>query len=112
MGFFIFKIILSGLLISFASWLSVKKPYLAGFIISLPLISLISIALSYNEHRNYEKTLMFAKSILVGIPVSLMFFIPFLFSKTFELNFLSTYLLGIFFLIIGYFIHKYITNFI
>ena len=38
---------------------------LAGFIISLPLISLISIALSYNEHRNYEKTLMFAKSILL-----------------------------------------------
>lgn len=110
MGFFILKVIFSGLLISFASWLSLKKPSLAGFLISLPLISLISVAMSYGEHRNFEKTLIFAKSILIGIPVSLMFFIPFLFSKTIGLNFVSTYFLGIIFLIIGYFLHKYITN--
>ena len=40
---FALKVLFSGLIIAFASWLSVKKPILAGFIIALPLMSLISI---------------------------------------------------------------------
>ena len=40
---FALKVIFSGMIIAFASWLSVKKPVLAGFIIALPLMSLISI---------------------------------------------------------------------
>ncbi len=111
MGFFVFKVIISGLIISFASWLSLKKPALAGFIISLPIVSLIAIVLSYNEHKNFEKTTVFAKSIVVGVPISLMFFVPFFFAKSLEMNFISTYVLGIFFLIIGYFIHRFITSF-
>jgi len=34
--FFIVKILISALLIAFASWLAGKKPVLAGFIIALP----------------------------------------------------------------------------
>ena len=40
---FALKVIFSGIIIAFASWLSIKKPILAGFIIALPLMSLISI---------------------------------------------------------------------
>ena len=111
MGFFIFKVIISSLIISFASWLSLKRPSLAGFIISLPIVSLITVALSYYEHKNLEKTTILAKSIIVGVPISLMFFVPFFFAKIFEMNFISTYALGIFFLLIGYFVHKFITSF-
>ena len=111
MLFFTLKVLLSGLIIAFASWLSFKKPSLAGFIIALPLVSIITILFSYIEHKNFEKTMLFAKSILVGIPASLMFFLPFFFSKTLGMNFLTTYILALFFLIIGYFIHRYVTNF-
>jgi len=111
MLFFIIKVLISGLIISFASWLSLKKPALAGFLISLPLISIISILFSYNEHKNLEKTIVFSKSILVGIPISLTFFLPFFFSKSLGLGFYSTYFLGIILLIIGFFIHKLITSF-
>ena len=111
MLFFIFKVILSGLTIAFASWLSIKKPSLAGFIIALPLMSIISILFSYIEHKNFDKTILFVKSIFVGIPTSLLFFIPFFFSKYIGMNFLTTYISGFIFLIFGYFIHKYITNF-
>jgi hypothetical protein len=52
----------------------------------------------------------FAKSIFVGVPISLMFFIPFLFSKQLNLSFFQAYFLGIVILIVGYFIHKNITN--
>ena len=68
---FIAKVLLAALVIAFASWLSVKKPILAGFIIALPLLSILSIAFSYAEHKNLDKTILFAKSIVIGIPLGI-----------------------------------------
>ena len=62
---FIAKVISAALIIAFASWLSGQNPKLAGFIIALPLVSLIAIAFSYYEHNDLEKTILFTKSILV-----------------------------------------------
>ena len=109
---FVFKVFFSGLLIAFASWLSVKKPVLAGFIIALPLMSLISIFFSYLEHKDMDKTVTFSKSILVGVPASLTFFIPFFFAKQFGFSFFTTYFIGIIFLIFGFFTHKFIMNYL
>ncbi len=107
---FILKVVVSSILISLTSWMSFKKPVLAGFLISLPIASLITILFSYLEHKNFEKTVVFAKSIFIGVPISLLFFVPFIFSKHLNLNFIQTYLSGILILVIGYFIHKYLTN--
>ena len=109
---FLAKVLLAALVIAFASWLSGKKPELSGFIIALPIASIIAIAFSYLEHKNTENTVIFAKSILVGIPVSYLFFLPFFFAKNFNMNFWLVYGLGIILLLIGYFIHKYITSLI
>ena len=75
--FFFFKIALSALVIAAASWLSGKYPKLAGFIIALPLATLIALVLSYTEHKNAETTITFAKSILIGVPASYFFFFSF-----------------------------------
>ncbi len=109
---FLAKVLLAAIIISFASWLSGKKPELSGFIIALPIASIIAIAFSYLEHKNTENTVIFAKSILVGVPVSYLFFLPFFFVKSLNMNFWMIYTLGILFLIIGYFIHKHITSII
>ena len=109
---FLLKVLLAALVIAFASWLSGKKPELSGFIIALPIASIIAIAFSYLEHKNTENTVIFAKSILVGIPVSYLFFLPFFFAKNFNMNFWLIYGLGIILLLIGYFVHKYITSLI
>ena len=109
---FLAKVLLAALVIAFASWLSGKKPELSGFIIALPIASIIAIAFSYLEHKNTENTVIFAKSILVGVPVSYLFFLPFFFAKNFNMNFWLVYGLGIILLLIGYFIHKYITSLI
>ena len=111
MVFFVIKILISSLIISLASWLSFKKPALAGFLISLPLVSIIAIYFSFNEHKSLEKTIIFSKSILVGIPISLTFFLPFFLSKSLGFGFYFTFFLGILFLLIGFFVHKYITSF-
>ncbi len=107
---FLSKIFLAAFVIAFASWLSGKKPELSGFIIALPLASIVAIAFSFLEHKNTENTVIFAKSILVGVPVSYIFFLPFFFAKNLNMNFWLIYGLGIFLLVIGYFVHKYITN--
>ena len=109
---FLAKVLLAALVIAFSSWLSGKKPELSGFIIALPIASIIAIAFSYLEHKNTENTVIFAKSILVGIPVSYLFFLPFFFAKNFNMNFWLIYGLGIILLLIGYFVHKYITSLI
>jgi hypothetical protein len=53
---------------------------------------------------------LFAKSILIGVPVSYLFFVPFFFAKNFNMNFWMIYGLGIILLIVGYFVHKYLTS--
>ena len=109
---FLGKVILAALVIAFASWLSGKKPELSGFIIALPLASILALAFSYLEHKNTESSVIFAKSILVGVPVSYLFFLPFFFAKSLNMNFWLIYILGILLLIIGYFVHKFIVSII
>jgi len=85
---------------------------LAGFIIALPLVSLIAILFSYYEHNDTEKTIMFTKSIFIAVPASYLFFLPFFFAKSLNMNFAIIYASGLLLLVVGYFIHKYIVNFI
>ena len=54
---FLVKVLLAASVIAFASWLSGKKPGLSGFIIALPIASIIAIAFSYLEHKNTENTI-------------------------------------------------------
>ena len=109
---FIAKILLASLIIAFASWLSSKKPELSGFIIALPIASMIALAFSFLEHKNIENSVVFAKSILIGVPISYLFFLLFFFAKHLNMNFWLIYGLGLILLVIGYLIHKYITSFI
>ncbi len=107
---FFFKIVLSALVIAAASWLSGKYPKLAGFIIALPLATLIALVLSYTEHKNAETTITFAKSILIGVPASYFFFLPFFFAKSFNMNFWLIYATGLALLVVAFFVHKYIVS--
>ena len=108
MFLFILKVLISSIIISTASLLSVKKPGLAGFIIALPIASIIVLVFSYLEFQDKEKTFLFAKSILTGIPISLLFFVPFFLSQTFEMSFWFTWTSGILLIVIGFFLHKYL----
>lgn len=104
----IVKIVISVSVIVFASWLSGKKPELAGFVIALPLASMLVLAFSYAEYQNAENSVRFAKSILAAIPLSLLFFVPFLLAQKLPLGFWGIYASGIALLIVGYFAHVFI----
>lgn len=102
---FVIKIFLAAGLIAFASWLSGQRPVLAGFIIALPLSSFISLMFSYQQYRNMDKLNEYARSILIAVPLSLVFFIPFLLNKWLKLGFVATMLSAVGLLVAAYWIH-------
>ncbi len=104
------KIIISAVAIAFSAWLAGKKPELAGFIIALPLASILALMFSYVEHRDAEASITFAKSIMIGVPVSWLFFLPFFFAEKYDYGFWMSYGSGLALLIIGFFIHRFIVN--
>lgn len=106
------KIFLASLLISFVSWLSGKKIGLAGFLTALPLTTLLALAFSHLEWGDSKQSVEYAKSVFIAIPVSLLFFIPFLLAEKLNMDFWMCYGVGIVLLIIGYFIHTYLAKFI
>jgi len=105
---FSIKVILGAIIISFCSWLSNKRPDIAGYIIALPITTLIVLMFSFAEYRDSEKSVEFAKSIFVGVPISLLFFVPFLLAQKFNLSFVFCYISGIVLISLGYFIHRWV----
>ncbi len=101
------KIILSACVIAFASWLSNKKPELAGFIIALPLGTMLALLFSYAEYNDAAASVRFAKSIFLAVPMSLLFFVPFLLADKLPLGFWGIYAAGFILLVIGYFAHSF-----
>jgi hypothetical protein len=110
MWLFTLKVGVAAIAIAFSSWLAGKKPELAGFIIALPLASILALAFSYIEHRDASSSITFAKSIMIGVPVSWLFFIPFFFAEKYDYGFWVSYAVGLSLLILGYFLHQYITK--
>lgn len=108
MMFTAFKIGVAALIIAFASWLSAKKPELAGFITALPLVSILAIAFSYIQYQDAATTAQYARSIIFAVPISWLFFFPFFFIEKWDLNFWLSYGVGLLLLVAGYFLHQLI----
>ena len=104
------KTLFAAAIISFVSWLSGKKVGLAGFLTALPLTTLLSLAFSQMEWKDSAQSVEYAKSIFVAIPISLLFFVPFLLASKLNLSFWSCYLSGVALLAVGYFIHSYVSS--
>ncbi len=110
--FMAFKLVVVSSIIAFSSWLAGKKPELAGFIVAMPITSILALVFSYLESKNDLTSITFAKSILIGVPVSWLFFLPFFLAERFGFGFWIAYILGLLLLIAGYFIHRFIMGFL
>ncbi len=92
--FFLTKVLISSVVISAASWLAGRSPALAGFLVAMPLATLLVLPFAQLEHGSTAQTLELAKSILLAVPMTLAFFLPFLFAERIGLGFWTTYGLG------------------
>ena len=105
-SFVVLKILLSASIIAGISWYAGKNPSLAGFLIALPILSILAISFSYFQYRDMEKINQFANSIVVSIPLSLLFFAPFILNRWLKWSFFPIVLSGFILLFVGYLIHS------
>lgn len=103
-----FKILTSALVIALASWLSGKKPELAGFIVALPLVTLLTLPFSHMQYHDPETAIRFARSIFTAIPLTLVFFVPFLLAGRLPFGFWGLYGSGLALLIAGWYAQGWI----
>jgi hypothetical protein len=106
MAFFLLKVVVAALVISFTSWLSGKRPELAGFLVALPFTTLLTLAFSFAEYRDARTSVAFARSIFAAVPLSLLFFVPFLFAEKLRWGFWQLYGAGLGLLVVAYFVHR------
>jgi len=74
---FLLKGLVASVIISFVSWLSRRLALLAGFIIALPLQTMIVLPFSRMEHGDPTKPPSLATSIVMAVPVPLPFLLPY-----------------------------------
>jgi hypothetical protein len=110
--FIITKTILSAIIISLLSWLAQRKTSLAGYLTALPLTTLLVLAFTQFEGKNSQLTAQYAKDILLALPFSTLFFLPFFFMEKFHLSFWSCYTIGIILLFLGHLIYSSLSRFI
>jgi len=96
--------LVSALVIGVAAWLSRRYPVIAGFLVAVPLATMLVLPLAYLQHRDAGSAFQTARSILVALPFTLLFFIPFLMRDRF--SFWGAYAFGCALLPVGYFLHR------
>ena len=102
----VLQILFSAALLTLSAWLSKKSPQAAGFLIALPLASIIVLPLSFWQHQDAAASIELGKEILKALPVSISFFIPFALANRFDLGFWQAYGLGLLALVLSYGIVK------
>lgn len=116
MWFMIFKVVVAASVISVSSWLAGKRPDLAGFLISLPLATMLALPFMYAEYNDPSQAAVFARNILIAVPLSLSFFIPFLFAERLMVfvsgpyKFWAVYAAGVCTLACAYFVYQWIVR--
>lgn len=109
---FLAKTVIAAMVIAVTSWLANKRPDLAGFIIALPIASLLALVFAQMQHHDDAASIAFAKSILIGVPVSWLFFLPFFGAEKWGYGFWTSFAAGIALLVVGFFIHRYVMGII
>lgn len=80
---FLAKLVLSALVIALATEVAKRDSFWGALLVAMPLTSILAVSWLYAETRDNALVTRFARDILVLVPVSLVFFLPFLLeSKT------------------------------
>ena len=96
--------LVSAIVIGVAAWISRRYPVTAGFLIAMPLATMLALPLAYAQHRDAASAFEMARSVLVALPITVLFFVPFLMRD--RLSFWAAYGLGCLLLPVGYVIHR------
>jgi hypothetical protein len=94
-GLFLVKVLLSALVIAFASELAKRDSFWGALLVAMPLTSILAISWLYAETRDNLLVTRFARDIFLLVPGSLLFFLPFLLETKTRLGFLPNLAAGL-----------------
>jgi hypothetical protein len=100
------NLVISVAVILGATWLSKRQPGLAGFVTALPITSMLVLVLSHLDETSMTDQARFARSLLLGIPLSCAFLLPFAAAPRLNLGFWPSFAAGLALLACGYAIHR------
>lgn len=103
---FALKVFISAVVIAGTSSLAGRYPTLAGFVVALPISTILALSFTYWQTGSGETAAKFGLSILVAIPASLLFFLPLLFYGRFKGSFWPYMGAGVALLYVSYFVQK------
>jgi hypothetical protein len=98
------KIIISATIIAVSTELAKRHATLGGLILSLPLTSLLAYLIMGYENADVKTLTSYARSTLIFVPVSLIFFLPFALPIFDEWSFLLKFISGLSALILSNFV--------
>jgi hypothetical protein len=92
---FVTKVLVSALVIAFASEMAKRDSFWGALLVALPLTSVLAVSWLYAETRDNALVTRFARDIFLLVPGSLVFFLPFLLETRTRLGFLPNLLVGL-----------------
>ena len=107
---FMLNTIISAVVISLAAWLADAYPRLAGFVVALPLATLLVLPMAHAQNRDTQQMQQLALSVLVAVPVVMFFLVTFVLALRHGLSFWASYALACLWLVPGFFLHKWLTK--
>ncbi len=106
--FFLFKVLVSAFIIALAAGLSGKFPRAAGFLVALPISTMLVLPLAYLEHQEVETITALAKGVLIALPGIAIFLLPFLVAARWGVPFWVAYVVACLWLIPAFFLHRFL----
>jgi hypothetical protein len=92
---FIAKLVVSALVIAVATEVAKRDSFWGALLVALPLTSILAVSWLYVETRDNTLVTRFARDILLLVPVSLVFFVPFLLETKTRFGFLPNLAVGL-----------------
>jgi len=92
--------------IAASTWLAKRQPASAGFIAALPITTMLVLTLSHLDGQGGSDRATLARSLLLGIPLSSTFLVPFALAPRWNLGFWACFTLGLVLLGAGFAVHR------
>jgi len=92
---FIAKILVSALVIAVATEVAKRDSFWGALLVALPLTSILAVGWLYVETRDNLLVTRFARDVLLLVPVSLVFFLPFLLEDKTRFGFVPNLIAGL-----------------
>ena len=100
------KTLFSALFIAGVSSLATRYPVLAGYLTALPLTTILVLSMTYMQTGDGSAAARTGLAIFAALPLTLTFFLPFLFYERFKGHFWLYMLAGLTLLYLGSFVHR------